>query len=114
MPTSLNIGDDTAYDVSVTACDQVVGRTRTVPPCHLDCMLASSEPPCYVSFRVDQWSNRQASLGVEAPHRGPGNAGDSGRPDVAVQVSWRSGNDDWFTETVRVGRPIPTPHVVRR
>jgi hypothetical protein len=31
-----NIGDDTAYQVSVTACDEVVERTRSVPPYRID------------------------------------------------------------------------------
>jgi hypothetical protein len=92
-----NIGDDTAYDVSVTAYDRVVGRTRNVPPCRADWMLASSELPCYLSFRVE---GRPAV--------------DPGRSDVAVLVSWRSENDDWFTQTVRADGPVPTPQVVRR
>jgi hypothetical protein len=109
-----NIGDDTAYEVSVTACGRVVGRTRSVPPCRADWMLASSTLPCYVSFRVDQRSSRQVSLGGGAQHGGSGKAVDPHGPDVAVRVSWRSKNDDWFTQTVRADGPIPTPQVVRR
>jgi hypothetical protein len=94
-----NIGDDTAYDVSVTAYDRVVGLTRSVPPCRADWMLVSSELPCYLCFRVEGR---------------PDNAFDPGRSDVAVLVSWRSENDDWFTQTVRADGPVPTPRVACR
>jgi hypothetical protein len=94
-----NIGDDTAYDVSVTAYDRVVGLTRSVPPCRADWMLASSELPCYLSFRVEGR---------------PETAVDPGRSDVAVRISWRSENDDWFTQTVRADGPTPTPPLACR
>lgn len=109
-----NIGHDAAYEVSVTACDRVVGRTRSVPPCRADWMLASSKLPCYVRFCVGPWSNRQVSLGTGAQHGGSGKAVDPHGPDVTVRVSWRSENDDWFTQTVRADGPIPTPQVVHR
>jgi hypothetical protein len=88
-----NIGDDTAYDVSVNAYDRVVGLTPSLPPCRADWMLASSKLPCYLSFRVEGR---------------PDNAVDPGRSDIAVRVSWRSKNDDWFTQTVRAAGPVPT------
>ena len=94
-----NIGDDTAYDVSVTAYDRVVGLTRSVPPCRADWMLALSELPCYLSFRVEGR---------------PETAVDPGRSDVAVRISWRSENDDWFTQTVRADGPTPTPPLTCR
>jgi hypothetical protein len=102
-----NIGDDTAYEVSVTAYGRVVGRTRNVPPCRADWLLESSGLPCYVSFRVNQWSNRQASLGVLASHGVPDKAVDPDRSGITVRVTWRSENDDWFTQTVRADGPIP-------
>jgi hypothetical protein len=109
-----NIGDDTAYEVSVTVCDRVVERAHSVPPCRADYLLGSSELPCYVSFGVGQWSNRQVALGVGTQHGRLGKAVDPYGPDVAVRVSWRSENDDWFTQTVRADGPIPTPQVGRR
>ena len=71
-----NIGDETAYQVSVKACDEVVGRTPSVPSCRSDWMTSWSALPYYVVFRVDQWSKRQ------------------------IRVSWRSENDEWFSQTV--------------
>jgi hypothetical protein len=71
-----NIGDDIAYQVSVSACDEVVGRTRSVPPCRSDGMGSWSALPYYVIFGVDQWSKRQ------------------------IRVSWRSKNDEWFSQTL--------------
>jgi hypothetical protein len=94
-----NIGDDTAYDVSVTAYDRVVGLTRSVPPFRADWVLAPSELPCYVSFRVEGR---------------PETAADSGRYEVVVRVSWRSENGDWLTQTVRADGQVPTPQVVCR
>jgi hypothetical protein len=94
-----NIGDDTAYDVSVTAYDRIFGLTPSVPPCRAAWMLASSELPCYLSFRVES---------------SPDNPVDPAKSDIAVRVSWRSENDDWFTQTVRAAGPVPTPQVARR
>lgn len=72
-----NIGHDTAYQVSVTTCDEVVGRTRSVPPYRSDRLTSRSSLPYYVTFAVDQWSKRK------------------------VQVSWRSEDNKWFSQTVR-------------
>lgn len=74
-----NIGDDIAYQVSVSACDEVVGRTRSVPPCRSDGMNSWSALPYYVIFGVDQWSKRQ------------------------IRVSWRSENHEWFSQTLPAG-----------
>jgi hypothetical protein len=102
-----NIGDDTAYEISVTAHGRVVGRTRSVPPCRADWLLESSGPPCYMMFRVDQWSNRLVSLGVLGPHGVGDKAVDPDSFGTTVRVTWRSENDNWFTQTVRADGPIP-------
>ena len=91
-----NIGDDTAYEVSVTVYDHVVGQTRSVPPCRADGMRPSAKLPCYVMFCDDH-----CSVGPDGS-------------DVAVRVSWRSENDEWFTQIVHGVGPIPATHVVTR
>jgi hypothetical protein len=58
-----NAGHETAYEVSVTACDRVIGRASSVPPYRADRLSSSSELPCYVNFCVDERLKRQISLG---------------------------------------------------
>ena len=102
-----NIGADTAYEVSVAVCDRVVGQRRSVSPCRADGMLASSEIPCYVIFCIDHCSDRHVYVDGRAPFGGSDKAVDPDETDVAVQVSWRSENDEWFTQVVHGDGPIP-------
>jgi hypothetical protein len=97
-----NVGDDTAYEVSVTACDRLIGRASSVPPYRTDRLSSSSEPPCYVNFCVDERLKRQISLGADrATQSAQDNAVDPDGLEVAVRVSWRSEHGEWFTQTVR-------------
>jgi hypothetical protein len=57
-----NVGDDTAYEVSVTACDRVIGRASSVPPYRADRLSSSSELPCYVNFCVMNGSSGRFPL----------------------------------------------------
>jgi hypothetical protein len=97
-----NVGDDTAYEVSVTARDRVIGRAPSVPPYRADRLSSSSEPPCYVNFCVDERLKRQISLGADwATQSAQDNAVDPDGLEVVVRVSWRSEHGEWFTQTVR-------------
>jgi hypothetical protein len=71
-----NIGDGTAYQVSVAARDEVIERTSKVPPCRADRMNLTSTLPYYVTFGVGQPPKRQ------------------------IRVSWRSENDEWFSQVL--------------
>jgi hypothetical protein len=73
-----NIGDDTAYQVSVAARDEVIERTSRVPPCRADRMNSTSALPYYVTFGVGQPFRRH------------------------IRVSWRSENDELFSQTLPV------------
>lgn len=96
-----NIGDDTAYDVSVTVRDHVIGRALRVPPYRTARLPSSSKLPYYLNVCVDQWSKRQISVGARATHGGQVKLVDPDGPDAVVGVSWRSENDEWRSQTVR-------------
>ncbi len=87
-----NIGDDTAYDVSVTVRDHVIGRAFSVPPYRTARLSSSSKLPCYVNVCVEQSSKRELAVGARA---GQDKAFD------AVRVSWRSEHNQWRSQTVR-------------
>jgi hypothetical protein len=75
-----NVGDDTAYEVSVSAHDRVVATARSVPSYSADRLSPSSESPCYLNFSV-----------VPQP--------DSDHLEVTVR--WMSANGERFTRDVR-------------
>lgn len=103
-----NIGDDTAYEVSVTACDRVIGRTRSVPPYRTARLPSSSELPCYVNFCVDERLKREDERLKREIARGADGAMRSAQDNavgldglqVVVQVAWRSEHGEWCTQTV--------------
>ncbi len=71
-----NIGVEPAYQVSVSVCDEVIERTREVPPCRASAISSWSARPYYVILRADQWPKRQ------------------------IQVNWRSKSDECFSQTL--------------
>jgi hypothetical protein len=97
-----NVGDDTAYEVSVTACERVVGTAQRVPPYRADALSSTSELPCYINFCVDQRLNRPISLAAEeAPQTAQNKTVCPDRTEVVVRVDWRSDGGEWFNQTVR-------------
>jgi hypothetical protein len=97
-----NVGDDTAYEVSVTACERVVGTAQRVPPYHADGLSSRSQLPCYINFCVDERLNRPLSLGAEkAPRTARDKTVCPDRPEVVVRIDWRSDKGEWFNQTAR-------------
>lgn len=97
-----NVGDDTAYDASVTACERVVGTAQRVPPYRADALSSTSQLPCYINFCVDERLNRAISLGAEeAPRTARNNTVCPDRREVVVRVDWRSEDGEWFNQSVR-------------
>lgn len=97
-----NLGDDIAYEVSVTACERVVGTAQRVPPYRTNALSSSSELPCYINFCVDELLNRPISLDAEAGPRTARNK--TICPDlteVVVRIDWRSDGGEWFNQSVR-------------
>lgn len=95
-----NIGDDTAYEVSVTVCDHVVGKVASVPPCHSERMSSSSKLPYYTTFCVDQWANREVCVAARITHGEQDDAVDPDESEIVIRVSWRSENDEWYAQTM--------------
>ena len=96
-----NVGDDAAYEVSVTACDRVIGRASSVPPYRAGRLSSSSEPPCYMIFCVDDRIKRRISVGADrATRSAQAKSVGSDRHEVVVRVSWRSEDGERFTQTV--------------
>jgi hypothetical protein len=99
-----NVGDGTAYEVNVTASDRVIATAQCVPPYRADRLSSPSEPPCYLNFCVDQRLKRPVSFGSDRAIRSAlDKTVDPDRLEVIVQVSWRSENSEYFTQTVRTG-----------
>jgi hypothetical protein len=97
-----NVGDDTAYEVRVTACERVVGTAQRVPPYRADALSSTSKLPCYINFCVDERLNRPISLGAEeAPRTARNKTVCPDRTEVVVRVDWRSDDGEWFNQSVR-------------
>jgi hypothetical protein len=96
-----NVGDDTAYQVCVKACDRVVGTAQRVPPYRADQLFSSSQPPCYVNFCVDERLKRRIPLDADSATRSAKDKSvDSHQLEVVVRVSWQSEHGERFTQTV--------------
>lgn len=94
-----NVGDATAYDVSVTLSDKVVCTAETVPPFSAEGLSSSSGLPCYVNLSVRQ--PFVASLAMTMG-RGTGNAVPE-TSEVEVQVRWRTSSGEWHTQSAVIG-----------
>lgn len=96
-----NLGDGTAYEVSVTEGQQVVATASSVPPYSPARLASTSGPPCYVNFCVHSRS-RQRSLVSTAggTQRDSGRCNDAMSSGVVVKVSWRSESGEWSSQTV--------------
>ena len=96
-----NLGDETAYDVSVTKGEQVIASTSSVPPYSADRLAWTSGPPCYVNFcvriRAQQRSLVNATGGTQCE---PGDAKREEASGITVRVRWRSASGEWFSQTV--------------
>jgi hypothetical protein len=96
-----NLGDDVAYEVSVTAYDRVIGTAQSVPPFRTSRLSSTSEVPCYVNFCFDHQRLAHGAIrGAEgASQSALDNVGDSDQVEFVVQVSWRSKDGEWSTHT---------------
>jgi hypothetical protein len=94
-----NLGDDTAYDVSVTEHHHVVAAAPSVPPFNANQLTPAADVPCYLNFCVHP---NPAAPAPATPHRHrmPALPIDNTAPAIAVQVTWRTGRGDWTTRTV--------------
>lgn len=96
-----NLGDDTAYDVSVTDGEQVVATASSVPPFSADRLASISGPPCYVNFCVHDRSRRRSLVGTAGgTQRELGRCNGAIPSGVVVQVSWRSESGEWSSQSV--------------
>ncbi|WP_319451221.1 MULTISPECIES: hypothetical protein [unclassified Mycobacterium] len=95
-----NLGNDVAYEVSVTAYDRVIGTAQSVPPFRAGRLSSTSEVPCYVNFCFDQRLAQGAFRGTEGVSQiALDKAVDPDRSEFVVQVSWRSERGVRFTQT---------------
>ena len=96
-----NLGDDTAYDVTVSEDRKVVGTASAVPPYSSDRLAVISGAPCYINFCVHTTPRQRVlvSSGSERP-RDPRDAGAAIGRGVAVEIGWRSASGECFSQTV--------------
>lgn len=95
-----NLGDDTAYDVSVTEGDQVVAPASSVPPYSARRLASISGPPCYLNFCVHNGAEQRSlvdATGGTQRELGDARAKTAG---IAVRVRWRSARGEWSSQTV--------------
>jgi hypothetical protein len=92
-----NVGDDTAYEVTVTSpqSDRVIRTVEQVPPYSAARLASSSDLPCYVSFSLD---NRAK----QPQHAGAGSSAvEPEQHEIVVRLRWRSEQGHWSTQIVR-------------
>jgi hypothetical protein len=93
-----NVGNDTAYEVTVTSphSDRVIRTVELVPPYNATRLESTSDPPCYVSFSLD---NRAR----QPQHAGAGSsAAEPEMHEIVVRLRWRSEQGHWSTQVVRI------------
>jgi hypothetical protein len=96
-----NLGDDTAYEVSVVEHQQIIAASPSVPPFSADRLSSASGPPCYLNFCVHTAVNSGIPTGsAGATYRARAYSGETDR--VAVQVRWRTELGEWCTQDVRI------------
>ena len=95
-----NVGDATAYDVSITLSDKVVCTAETVPPFSAERLSSSSGLPCYVNLSVRQRFG--ASLAMTMGRHGSGKAIPE-TSELEVQVRWRAASGEWHTQSAAIG-----------
>ena len=91
-----NVGDATAYDVTVTQSDRVVCTAETVPSFSAERLSSSSELPCYVNLSVRQ--RLGASLAMSTERHESGNAAPQ-TSGLDLQVRWRTASGEWHTQS---------------
>jgi hypothetical protein len=120
-----NIGEDTAYEVSLIAWDgheRVSVKADTVPPRLLN-EHAESDPPGYIDFRLSlreengPTATQAASMRLVMPPEGSAYREEfeaqqreleeimdrQQRQQVVVRITWRSELGRWSTETLQTG-----------
>lgn len=95
-----NVGDATAYDVTVMLFDKIVCTAETVPPFTAERLSSSSGLPCYVNLSVRQ--RLGASAAVTTQSRDSGNAV-AETSEVDVQVRWRAASGEWHAQSAAIG-----------
>ncbi|WNG82100.1 hypothetical protein C6A86_028875 [Mycobacterium sp. ITM-2016-00316] len=91
-----NVGDATAYDVTVTLSDKVVCTAETVPPFSAERLSSSSGLPCYVNLSIRQRLGASAAMTKQS--RDSGNAVPESS-EFDVQVRWRTAFGEWHTQS---------------
>jgi hypothetical protein len=97
-----NLGDDTAYDVTVVENERVIATAPSVPPFSADRFRSTTTLPCYVNFCVHSELDARPPLAAAGrPQRGRRTPVSISQSRIAVQVSWRTERGEWSTHTVR-------------
>lgn len=96
-----NLGDETAYEVSVTEGKQVLATASRVPPFSAARMATISGPPCYVNFCVhSRLAQRSLVSTTSGTQREAGDENAEKASGVTVSIRWRSGRGEWSSQTV--------------
>lgn len=90
-----NLGDDTAYEVTVIEDQRVIATATSVPPFSADRFTSTSAPPCYVNFCVHNELDARPPVAAGLPYRGRRAPVSRSRSRIAVQVTWRTERREW-------------------
>lgn len=94
-----NVGDEAAYDVSVTEGERVVAAAPIVPAYGADQLASTSSLPCYLNFCIHADAKRLTAVNANRETHSLNTADHSQRP-VDVIVTWRSDDGEWSTQQV--------------
>lgn len=94
-----NVGDATAYDVSVTVSGKFACTAATVPPFSAERLSSSSGQACYVNLSVRQRLGASAVMTTQS--RESGNAATE-TTEVDVHVRWRTASGEWCTQNATI------------
>lgn len=94
-----NVGDATAYDVSVTLSDKVVCTAEVVPPFSPERLSSSSGLPCYVNLSVRQRLEASVVTATESARSGNAVTETSG---VGLRVRWRTATGEWQAQSATI------------
>lgn len=89
-----NVGDATAYDVTVTVSGNVSCTAEAVPPFSAE-RLSSSGQACYVNLSVRQGLGASEVMTTQSRERG--NAATE-TTEVDVHVRWRTASGEWCSQ----------------
>lgn len=94
-----NVGDTTAYDVTVTVSGEVVCLAEAVPPFSAERLSSSAGLPCYLNLPVRQGIRASSAMTAQSSE---GADTLTEMAQAVVRVNWRTASGEWQTQSATV------------